>query len=67
MNFDNLKNPEFQEKIESANTTEQLVSLAKAEGVELMDEQLEAVAGGDWTCDDNYCSAHTQCNDDGPF
>ena len=67
MNFDDLKNPEFQEKIKSANTIEQLAVLAKAEGVELSDEQLEAVAGGDWVCDDKSCSTYAPCNDDGPF
>ena len=46
MNLEDLKNPEFQEKLKSAKTVDELVALAKAEGVELTDEQLEAVAGG---------------------
>ena len=49
MNFENLKNPEFQEKLKSAKTADELVELAKAEGMELTDDQLEAIAGGeDW-------------------
>ncbi len=34
------------EKARSANNAEELLSLAKKEGVELTDEQLEAVSGG---------------------
>ena len=47
MNFEDLKNPEFQEKLKSAKTADELVELAKAEGVELTDEQLEVIAGGE--------------------
>lgn len=47
MNFDNLKSPEFQEKLRSAKSFEGLVSLAKEEGIELTDEQLESLSGGD--------------------
>ena len=47
MNFEDLKNPELQEKLRSVKTVDELVALAKEEGLELTDEQLEAVAGGD--------------------
>ena len=47
MNFEDLKNPEFQEKLMSAKSAADLVELAKAQGVELTDEQLDAVAGGE--------------------
>ena len=47
MNFEDLKNPELQEKLKAAKSAEDLVALAKAEGLELTDEQLEAVAGGE--------------------
>ena len=47
MNFEDLKNPELQEKLKSAKSAEDLVAIAKAEGLELTDEQLEAVAGGE--------------------
>ena len=46
MNFEDLKNPELQEKLKSANTPDELVALAKEEGLELTDDQLEAMSGG---------------------
>ena len=46
MKFEDLKNPELQEKLKSANTPDELVALAKGEGLELTDAQLEAVSGG---------------------
>ena len=49
MNFDDLKNPELQEKLKSAKTPEELVALAKEEGLELSDDQIEAISGG-WGC-----------------
>ena len=55
MNFDDLKNPEFQEKLKNAQTPEELAALAKAEGIELSDGQLEAIAGGSWREGDTWC------------
>ena len=46
MNFEDLKNPELQQKLGTANTPAELVALAKEEGLELTDEQLEAISGG---------------------
>ena len=46
MNNENLT-PEFVEKAKG-KTAEELVTLAQDEGIELTDEQLEAVSGG-WT------------------
>ena len=46
MNFEDLKNPELQEKLKAVKTPDELVALAKSEGIDLSDEQLEAVAGG---------------------
>ena len=46
MNFEDLKNPEFQEKLKRAKTPEGILALAKEEGVEVPDELLEEVAGG---------------------
>lgn len=45
VNFDDLT-PEQQEKVRACKTTEDLVALAKEEGYELSDEDLEAMAGG---------------------
>ena len=42
--------PEFKEKAKG-KTPEEIVALAQEEGVELSDEQLEAVSGG-WTGSD---------------
>jgi len=55
MSFEDLKNPELQEKLRNAQTPEELVALARAEGVELSDEQLEAISGGKWGCDHDGC------------
>ena len=45
MDFEDL-NPELQEKLKAANTPDELVALVKEEGMELSDEQLEAMSGG---------------------
>ena len=47
MDFENLKDSGLQEKLKNAKTADELVALAKEEGLELTDEQLEAVAGGE--------------------
>ncbi len=50
MDFTDLT-PELQEKARACKTPEELLALAKEEGVELTEEQLEAVAGGRaWYC-----------------
>lgn len=46
MSFEDLKKPEFQEKLKGASTPEEIFALAKEEGAELPDELLEDVAGG---------------------
>ena len=43
----------------SGKTTEELVALANENGVELTDEQLEAVAGGSWS--GNYVVTCESC------
>ena len=58
MNFDELKNPELQEKLMACKTAEDLVALAEAEGVELSDDQLESISGGIWLCDDHTCGGY---------
>ena len=40
-------------KIKACKTSEELLALAKAEGIELTDEQLEVISGG------NFCSTMT--------
>lgn len=49
MDFEDLKDPEFQERLKSAQTVDDLVELAKNEGVELTDDEVAVLAGGsDW-------------------
>ena len=45
MNFEDLT-PEQQEKARACKTPEEMLELAKAEGYELSDEDLEMVSGG---------------------
>ena len=52
MNFENLKNPELQERLKACKSAEELVALAEEVGMKLSDEQLEAFAGGGWSCSD---------------
>ena len=47
MEFEDLT-PEQQEKAKACTTVDELVALAKEEGIELTDEELEAMAGGEW-------------------
>ena len=57
MKFEDIA-PELQEKAKACKTPEDILALAKAEGYELSDEELEAVSGGDeWVkrCDDREC------------
>ena len=61
MNFEDLA-PELQEKTEACKTKEELLALAKEEGYELSDEELEAVSGG-WGCKDNSWEPRPGCLD----
>lgn len=45
MQFEDLT-PELQEKAKACKSVEELVELAKSEGVELSDESLDAISGG---------------------
>ena len=57
MNFEDLKNPELQEKLKSMKTPEEVLALAKEEGFELSDDQIEAISGGhawDWM-EEHFC------------
>ena len=45
MNYEDLT-PEQQEKAKACKSIDELIELAKTEGVELSDEQVEAISGG---------------------
>lgn len=50
--------PELREKAKACQTAEELFALAKEEGVELSEEDLESISGGWGTCpENNYCSS----------
>lgn len=52
MQFDEIKNPELQEKLKSCKSADELVEIFESEGMELTDEQLDGIAGGSsWNCD----------------
>ena len=53
MEFNDLT-PEQQEQARACKTPEDVLSLAKEDGIELTEEQLEAVSGGSWNDCDTY-------------
>ena len=60
MGFKELKDPALQERLKAARTPEEVLAIAKDEGFELTDDELEGVAGGEFWCpvvcnDDNDC------------
>ena len=55
MNVEELS-AELQEKVKACKTPEEILSLAKDEGYELSDEELEAVSGGWYFCSDKICN-----------
>ncbi len=62
MNVNDLS-PELKAKALECKTTNELVELAEAEGMEISDEELEAISGGgEWGCTRN--DAGNPCSDD---
>lgn len=41
--------PEQQEKASACKTAEELITLAKEEGMELSEEQIDSISGGAWS------------------
>ena len=56
MEFNDLTD-EQKAQVKACKTTEELIALAEAEGVELNDEQLSSIAGGD----NFWCPTATSC------
>ena len=46
MKFDEIKDPELQQKLKLAKTPEDVLEIAKDQGVELSLDELDAVSGG---------------------
>ena len=55
MRFEDLTTKQ-KEKAIACKTPDDIITLAKEEGIDLTDEQLEGIAGGGWT--------HPSCPDD---
>lgn len=61
MDFSELT-PEQQEKAKACQTPEELLALAREEGIELSDAELEDVAGGGfWDVDWSWCTEKAPC------
>ena len=60
--FDGLSD-DLKKKVTECRTSEELMNLAKTEGIELTDDQLDAISGGSaWSCDEDdasNCSEHS--------
>ena len=65
MSIRDLKDPKLQEKLASAKSTNELLALAKEGGIELTEDQLEAVSGGGVWEDHQYEIEYTICNNCG--
>ena len=61
MNFEDLMNPELQEKLKGARTPEELLAIAKDEGFELSGEELNGISGGVHWCTDRAYSDRSFC------
>ena len=46
MNYEDLKNPEIQERLRACDSPEELMVLAKELGFKLSNEELDSIAGG---------------------
>ena len=60
--FDNLSD-DLKKKATECKTAEELMELAKTEGIELTDEQMDAISGGGWYCDGDETFIYWHCLD----
>ena len=58
MKFEDLS-PDLQERAKGCKSAEDILALAKDEGYEFSDDELESVSGGSW----NECSAYDKFED----
>ncbi|MBP3894045.1 MAG: Nif11-like leader peptide family natural product precursor [Atopobiaceae bacterium] len=47
---------ELKAKAAACKTTEELFALAKSEGVDISEEDLSAISGGKWECENAPCT-----------
>lgn len=63
MKFEELS-PEMQEKAKACKTPEDIIALAREEGYNLSEDELEAISGGvSWDCISD-CPSHQPCPHD---
>ena len=55
---------EVKARLKGCETPEELLALAREEGYELSDEELESVSGGGWGCSDCSNKCYALCPDD---
>ncbi len=60
MDFENISD-ELKQKAAKCKTTEELMALAEESGIELSDEQLDAISGGDYWCPSRHCNPLVDC------
>lgn len=53
--------PEIKAKLQECKTADDIAALAKSEGYDLSDEELEAISGGTWGCNNRICSEFAPC------
>ena len=60
MNFDDLTE-EQKEKARACKTTEELIELVRVEGIDLSEDELKALSGGDDDSWDTPCTSKKSC------
>ncbi len=61
MDFKDLS-PELRNKVRECKTPEDILALAKEEGYELSEGELQAISGGiKWRCTDRVCPSLSPC------
>ena len=60
MDFENVSD-ELKARALGCKTADELAALAAEEGVELTDEELDAISGGSWACSDYVCTNYSPC------
>ena len=59
MDIEDMKRPELQEKFRDVKSAGDILAIAAEEGIELTDDQLDGIAGGEWY--DSASSTSVEC------